>query len=129
MSHSLRLKEKSRSVAASGARCTENVLFISNEPGEGVRPFFDHEQCITLIAWPITDEGLVSDAGTTISHSMQRGGEFEKKPGFHTPQPLRRRRPQADGRRESLGCVASSIGENTDAMVYTMEWRDRKSVV
>jgi hypothetical protein len=69
----------------------------------------------------LVDEGSGSDADTTTSRRKQRHGELEKLRS-HTPQPLRRRQ-QADGRRESWDCVASSIEDNTDVIASTMEWR------
>jgi len=34
-------------LAASGARCIENISAISNKTGEGVHPFYHHERCST----------------------------------------------------------------------------------
>lgn len=73
----------------------------------------------------LVNEGSGSDADTATTPRMRRHGEFEKRLGIHTRQPLRRKQ-QADDRRGSRGCVAaSSIEDNTDTMVSTMEWRRR----
>ena len=69
----------------------------------------------------IADDDSESDAWTT-SLCMQCHGKI-KKPRIHTQQPLRQTRQQADGRRESLGGILSTIEDNTDTIVSTMEWR------
>jgi len=70
----------------------------------------------------IADDDSESDA-RTMSPSMQRHGEFEKEPGIHTQRPLQQTKQKANGRRESLGGVVSSIEDDTDTIVFTMEWR------